>query len=75
MWIKALTDRPLLFKRLSKNRTLVCIQVDFEAAQVLGCSDSFLLTDELAHSSIENEVEIEEFVQSIIHGCDAHAKR
>lgn len=47
-WIKALTDKLLLFKSLSKNGTLICVQVDFEAAKVLGCSDSFLSTNEWA---------------------------
>ena len=74
-WIKALTDKLLLFKRLSKNGTLIYVQVGFEAAQVLGCSDSFLSTNEPGHSGIENDVAIDEFVQYFIHGCYAHAKR
>jgi hypothetical protein len=70
-----LTGKRILLKRISKNGTLLCFHVDFEAAQVLGLGDSFLPTNEPDHSGLPKDTDVEIFVQSFCRGCYAHGKR
>ncbi|TFY74780.1 hypothetical protein EWM64_g9232 [Hericium alpestre] len=69
-----LTGRPLRFKRLSRGGTLLSMNVDMEAAQVLGAGDSFLSTNEPDYSGITTR-EPEELVQYFVKLCYAHVKR
>ncbi|KAG6904698.1 hypothetical protein DXG01_007829, partial [Tephrocybe rancida] len=70
-----ITGKPLLLKQLSKGGTLISFNVDLEIAQVLGCGDSFVDSNEPEFSGIPIGTPIEVFVQYFICGCYAHAKR
>ncbi len=62
------------FKRLSKGGNLLSINVDLEAAQVLGIGDSFLMTNELEHSGIST-LDAEVIVTYFMRGCYIHVMR
>jgi hypothetical protein len=69
-----LTGRPMRFKRLTRGGNLLAMNVDLEAAQVLGAADSFLPTNEPEYSGILTEdpaVLAEYFTKA----CHTHVKR
>ncbi|KAL0947450.1 hypothetical protein HGRIS_013557 [Hohenbuehelia grisea] len=70
-WVRRLTGKPLRFKRLSKGGNLIYLDVDLEAAQVLGAGDSFLPTNEPEYSGIHSTTS-EEIVGYFIRACSAH---
>ena len=72
--ITAVTGHPLKFKRLSQDGTLLTLNVDMEAAQVLGAGDSFMSTNEPEYSGIlttDSAVLVTYFTRV----CFTHVKR
>ena len=69
-----LTGKPLQFKRLSRDRNLLCMNADMEAAQVLGAARSFMKTNDIAYSGI-NVTSPEELLPYFVQVCLTHSKR
>jgi hypothetical protein len=62
-WLtEVLTGKPLWFKRLTPGGNLLAMNTDMEVAQVLGVAQSFLPTNNPAHSGIPSTVSAEEIV-------------
>ena len=72
--VEKLTGRPIRFKRLTRGGNLLAMNVDLEAAQVLGAADSFLSTNEPEYSGIltEDPVVLAEYFTK---ACHTHVKR
>ncbi|KAG6806939.1 hypothetical protein H0H92_009509, partial [Tricholoma furcatifolium] len=73
--ITAVTGKPLLLKRLSKEGTLISFNFDLEIAQVLGVGDSFASTNEPEYSGIPDATPVNELVQYFTRSCYVHVKR
>ena len=69
-----LTGKPLLFKRLSPDGNLLCMNADMEAAQVLGAAQSFMKTNNIAYSKIDVSSP-EELLPYFVRVCLTHSKR
>ena len=66
--------RPIHFKRLSLGGNILAMNVDLEAAQVLGAADSFLPTNEHEYSGITtNDPAV--LAEYFIKACHTHFKR
>lgn len=72
--VQTLTGRPLRFKRLSEGGNLLALNVDLEAAQVLGAGDSFLPTNQPEYSGIDTD-DPAVIVEYFIKACQTHVKR
>lgn len=72
--VERLTGKPLCFKRLTRGGNLLTMNVNLEAAQVLGAGDSFLATNELEFSGIHtNDPAV--LVEYFLKACHVHVKR
>lgn len=69
-----LTNQPIRFKRLTQGGQLLVMNLDLEAAQVLGAGDSFMPTNEPAYSGIYTS-EAVQLVTFFIKACMVHVKR
>ena len=72
--VEVLTKKPMRFQRLTRGGTLLAMNVDLEAAQVLGAGDSFLKTNEPEYSRIETN-DPAEMVEYFTKACHTHVKR
>ncbi|KAL1658142.1 hypothetical protein GGF50DRAFT_92814, partial [Schizophyllum commune] len=72
--VQACTGRPLAFKRLSKNGTLLNFGMDMELAQILGAAESFLETNDPEFSGIHTS-DPKELAQYMIRICRCHVMR
>jgi len=72
--VEVLTKKPMRFQRLTRGGTILAMNVDLEAAQVLGAGDSFLKTNELEYSGIETN-DLAELVEYFTKACHTHVKR
>jgi hypothetical protein len=70
----AVTGLPLRFKRFSEGGTLLALNVDMEAAQVLGAGDSFLPTNDPEYSGIHTK-DSAELMTYVTRVCYTHVKR
>ena len=72
--VQKLTGQPIRFKRLSQGGNILAMNVDLEAAQVLGTADSFLPTNEPEYSGITtNDPAV--LAEYFIKACHTHCKR
>jgi hypothetical protein len=72
--VQKLTGQPIRFKRLSQGGNILAMNVDLEAAQVLGAADSFLPTNEPEYSGITtNDPAV--LAEYFIKACHTHCKR
>jgi hypothetical protein len=72
--IVAVTGRSLRFRQFSQGGTLLALNVDMEAAQVLGAGDSFLPTNEPEYSGIETR-DSAVLMTYVTRVCYTHVKR
>ena len=72
--IELMTGKPLRFKQLSKGGTSLTLNVDLEAAQVLGFGDSFMCTNEPEYSNIHT-MDSTALVMYFTRACFSHVKR
>lgn len=72
---EVLTGKPFRFQRLTPGGNLLAMNTDMEAVQVPGVAQSFLPTNNPAHSGIPSTISAEELARYFIRLCIGHAKR
>ena len=72
--VESLTGTPLRFNRLSSGGNILCMNVDMEAAQVLGAGRSIMKTHDPNFSNI-HVYTVEELLPYFLRLCYTHSKR
>ena len=73
--VKAITGRPMGFKKFSADGNLLCMNADMEAAQILGAAKSIRKSVDFGFSGLPQDITPEELASYFVPLCLTHAKR